>query len=88
MNEETVRWIIAGVGSTLLAYLVGLTKLYMDHIKECRQFREVIIRIDTNVNRILTDIGSDETGIRGALRRHEVLLAKHELRLRQLDGES
>lgn len=85
MTPGIVWWVVGILITVLLTVIGSLFTLFINHMNECRAFREVVIRIDANVNRIMRDLGTHETGIRGQLNQHNEMLAEHRFRLNALD---
>ena len=63
MSDTVLLWVLGGQ----LAMIVGLFKLWWDHVKECRArvANDAVMRAD--INRLLTEVGDHETGLRGSM---------------------
>lgn len=65
MDQSVLLWILGGQ----LAMIVGLGKLWWDHIKDCRARAAADAVLRSDVNHLLHEVGDHQTGIRGAMHR-------------------
>jgi hypothetical protein len=84
MTEALQLWLFGGA----FAGIVTLALLLLAHIKECRDVRASLAALTTNMENVLREVGTHETGLRGSVRklRNElspfVLWAQRELEKR------
>lgn len=66
-----------------------LAKLLWDHIQHCREVHSKLASIEGKVDRVVTDIGTHETGIRGTVHRtaNEVTALRGELALLKWESQ-
>jgi hypothetical protein len=63
MSDTVLLWVLGGQ----LAMIVGLFKLWWDHVKECRAraANDAVMRSD--IDRLLKEVGDREHGMRAAM---------------------
>lgn len=66
MNQTLLIWLFGGVAAGLL----GILKLWWDHVKECRARIAEAAVLRADLDRVMHEVGDHETGIRGNL--HEL----------------
>jgi len=82
---EAIQWAI-GILVSILALIVGFigTRLW-SHVVECKSTGEKVASMWADVERMKQDIGTHDTGMRGAIHRTESRCTEHELRLTNLE---
>ena len=61
MNEAVLLWILGG----LLGGILTIAKLLWDHVQHCKEVHERLAEIGADVKRLVVDVGTHETGLRG-----------------------
>lgn len=65
MSETTTLWLF-GTLITLLTIVIGaIAAALWAHVGHCKETSATVARIDTNLKRVMDDVGSHETGLRG-----------------------
>jgi hypothetical protein len=70
----------------LVAGAIGtIAKLLWGHIEHCKVINAKLASIETKVDRVIQDIGTHETGMRGTVHKTANRLIEHEARLMVLE---
>lgn len=82
---ETIQWAIG----TLVVILMGImgffaTQLWA-HVVECRQLMARLEGLSTDVERMKEDIGTHQSGLRGAVHKTATMCTEHELKIQILE---
>jgi hypothetical protein len=75
VSETVLLWILGSLGGGLI--LIG--KLMWDHVQHCKEVHGKLAEIGGDVKRLMADVGTHETGMRGTLHSHASVLTRHEL---------
>lgn len=70
MSENAILWLLGTLITLTTLALCGITKLLIDHIRDCRLVHAKLAEIAGDVAHIKTELGDRETGIRGLLHDH------------------
>lgn len=63
MDQALLIWLFGITGAGLL----GILKLWWDHIRECRARIAEAAVMRADINRLMHEVGDHETGLRGAM---------------------
>ena len=85
---EAIQWAI-GVLVIIQTAVIGFigSRLWA-HVVECKGVGEKVARIDADVERMKQDIGTHDTGMRGALHRGATHTTELEMRLSILERKN
>lgn len=70
MSQEVTLWIFGTLIGLLTVVIGAIAAALWAHVGHCKDVASAVARIETSVARLSTDIGTHETGLRGAV--HEV----------------
>lgn len=85
MDQTTLLWLF-GTLITLLTIVIGaIAAALWAHVGHCKDVAGVVARIDTNLDRVMADIGSHETGLRGAVHEVSNRVTEHSMRIGLLE---
>lgn len=85
MTDTTILWILGTAITVVGLVMAGLFAMITSHTRDCKVMNTILIRVDTNMSRLMGDMGDNEHGIRGQVTRHESLLGEHSFRIEALD---
>ena len=81
LNQDLILWIF-GISITIQMAVIGaIVSAMWSHLQVCKDTAITLAALNTNVLRVMVDIGTHETGIRGTLHEHSQMLTRHELDL-------
>jgi len=82
---ETLLWALGILVTIQLAAMSWFATQLWGHVTECRQLTARLGALERDVERMKQDIGTHDTGIRGAIHRITQLSTAHELRIATLE---
>lgn len=85
MNQDAILWMFGIVITVQLAVVGFIVKALWDHVEACKVTASSLASLNTNVARIMVDIGSHESGLRGQTHDHAGVLTQHEMRIEMLE---
>lgn len=85
MNQDAILWLFGVVIAVQTAVLGFIVKALWDHVETCKVTAANLASINTNVTRIMIDIGNHESGLRGQAHEHASFLTQHELRIAAIE---
>lgn len=65
--------------------IATIAKLLWDHVQHCKEVHGKLAEISGDVKRLMQDIGTHDTGIRGAVHKAANRIIEHEGRLMSLE---
>ena len=85
MSEISTLWLYGTLISLLTIVIGAIAAALWAHVGHCKDVASAVARIETNVTRLTQDIGTHETGLRGAV--HEVAnrVSEHGMRISMLE---
>ena len=63
MSETVLLWILGGE----LAIVGSLFGILWKHVNECRDFRSSVATMKTDLEHVVKELGSHDSGVRGSL---------------------
>lgn len=70
MSENAILWLFGTVISILSLIIAGIWGALWSHITHCKDVASDVSMLKTNMNRVMEDIGTHDSGLRGSV--HEV----------------
>ena len=70
MSETSTLWLFGTLISLLTIVIGAIAAALWTHIGHCKDVAAMVARMDARLERVSQDIGTHETGIRGAV--HEI----------------
>lgn len=67
MSESAVLWLFGTVIGVIGLILAGIWGALWGHITHCKDVASDVSMLKTNMMRVMEDIGTHETGLRGSL---------------------
>jgi len=85
LSETSTLWLFGTLISLLTIVIGAIAAALWAHVGHCKDVASAVARIETNVTRLTQDIGTHETGLRGAV--HEVAnrVSEHGMRISMLE---
>lgn len=80
MSETVILWLFGTLITLQTLAIGGLVTVFWSHISQCKETAATTARIDTNLARVMTDIGDHSSGLRGQV--HELAGFVNELEKR------
>lgn len=67
MNQAEILWLF-GTLITILTVVIGaIASALWAHVGHCKEVAAAVARMESQLERVATDIGTHETGLRGAV---------------------
>ena len=67
MSETAILWLFGTVIGVLSLIIAGIWGALWGHITHCKDVASDVSMLKTNMTRVMQDIGTHETGLRGAV---------------------
>jgi len=85
MSQEVTLWIF-GVIITLQSAIVGaIAAALWVHVGHCKEIAAAMARLQATVERLAQDIGTHDTGLRGAVHETANRVTEHGLKIAMLE---
>ena len=82
---DALQWAIGVLVIIQTAVIGFIGSRLWTHVVECRGVGEKVAAIDRDVERMKSDIGTHDDGMRGELHRTATMCTQHELRITTLE---
>lgn len=75
MSETVILWLFGTLVGLQTLVIGALAGAIWTHVRECRSFREQVAQMNADLKRVVLDIGTHESGLRGQIHalRNEIL---------------
>lgn len=73
--------ILIAIFSVMAGAIAALAGMHWRHTEQCKLSDEKLAEIGSDVKRIIQEIGTHETGMRGTIHKHASVLTRHELEI-------
>lgn len=87
MDPATFLWIIGAVISLQMAVVGAIAAALWVHVSHCKEIAASVARIEATVERVCTDIGTHDTGLRGAVHEAANRVTEHGMRIGVLERQ-
>lgn len=87
MDPSTFFWIIGVVISLQMAVVGALAAALWVHASHCKEISAAVARIEATVERVCIDIGTHDTGLRGAVHETANRVTEHGMRIAMLERQ-
>ena len=87
MSTDVLQWAIGILVTVHLAVTGFLAHIIWTHVTECKHVSARMALLEGDVTRAKEDIGTHDTGMRGAIHRTAQMCQEHELYLKFLKRE-
>lgn len=85
MSETAILWIFGAV-ITLQTTIVGaIAAALWVHVGHCKEITAAMARVEAKVERLTIDIGTHDTGLRGAVHEAANRVTEHGLKISMLE---
>lgn len=87
MDPATFFWIIGAVITLQMAIVGAIAAALWVHASHCKEITAAVARIEATVERLSADIGTHDTGLRGAVHQVANRATEHGMRLALLERQ-
>jgi Tfp pilus assembly PilM family ATPase len=87
MDPTTFFWIIGAVISLQMAVVGAIAAALWVHASHCKVIAAAVARIEATVERVCVDIGTHDTGLRGAVHETSNRVTEHGMRIAMLERQ-
>lgn len=79
MSENVLLWVLSGLNAIQFGAIIWLINALREHEKTCTENAAKLATLQTQMVRVIVDIGDHESGIRGEAHSQANALTRHEM---------
>jgi hypothetical protein len=88
VNQEVTLWIFGAVITLQTAIVGAIAAALWVHVGHCKEIAAAMARVEARVERLSIDIGTHDTGLRGAVHETANRVTEHALKISMLERQA